>query len=96
MPKIAFDKYYTEDTIAEKCVNKTYELLGKEFTRVVEPSAGGGSFLKFLPNTTQAYDILPEAENIIEQDYLKLELPYLDNSIVIGNPPFGRANKLSV
>ena len=96
MAKIAYDKYYTEDQLAKYCVEKTYEILGSDWDRVIEPSAGAGAYLKYLPEDTLAYDILPEADNIIVADYREIELPHLERSLVIGNPPFGRANKLSV
>ena len=96
MVKIAHDKYYTEDDLAKYCVEKTYEILGSDWNRVIEPSAGAGVYLKYLPEDTLAYDILPEADGIEVADYRKVELPYMERSLVIGNPPFGRANKLSV
>ena len=96
MTKIKNDKYYTEDNLAKYCVNKTFEVIGNDWDRIIEPSAGAGSFLKYLPEATIAYDILPEAEQVIQADYREVELPFIEKSLVIGNPPFGRANKLSV
>jgi hypothetical protein len=64
MGKIDFDKYYTEDDLARYCVEKTFEVLGNNWDRIIEPSAGSGAFLKYLPDNTFAYDILPEAEGI--------------------------------
>lgn len=96
MSKIALDKYYTEDEVARKCVETVWEILGKDWDRVIECSAGAGSFLKYLPENTIAYDIAPEAEGIIQADYREVELPYMEKSLVISNVPFGRANKLSV
>ena len=96
MAKIAYDKYYTEDDLAKYCVEKTFEVLGAEWDRIIEPSAGAGAYLKFLPASTLAYDILPEAPGIEVADYREVKLPYMERSLVIGNPPFGRANKLSV
>lgn len=96
MGKIALDKYYTSDALAEYCVKKTFEELGDYWDRIIEPSAGDGSFLKYLPKTTIAYDIAPEHPEIIAHDYRTILLPHMERSLVIGNPPFGRANKLSV
>lgn len=96
MAKIANDKYYTEEKIAEYCVKRTFSVLGNNWERIIEPAAGAGVFLKFLPPDTLAYDILPDVENIITADYREVKLPYKERSLVIGNPPFGRANKLSV
>lgn len=96
MAKISNDKYYTEDQLAQYCVNKTFEILGSDWDRIIEPSAGAGNFLKHLPAGTLAYDIAPEADGITMADYREVKLPYIKRSLVIGNPPFGRANKLSV
>lgn len=92
MPKL--DKYYTKPEIAAKC----YEYLQKRIKiseqTFLEPSAGGGVFLPLLPRY-EAYDILPEGENITQADFLQLELPRT-NYITIGNPPFGKRSKLAI
>ena len=36
MAKIPLDKYYTEDSLAEYCVKKTYEILGSEWDRIIQ------------------------------------------------------------
>jgi hypothetical protein len=66
-----------------------------KFSRIIEPSAGDGAFLKLLPKTAIGYDIAPEYDGIIQGDYLKQDIPYMENSIVIGNPPFGRSGTLA-
>jgi hypothetical protein len=71
-------------------------VLGNDWDRIIEPSAGAGVYLKYLPEDTLSYDIAPDAEGIMTADYREIELPYMERSLVIGNPPFGRANKLSV
>lgn len=97
MAKIENDKYYTPDCLAEYCVNKTKEIIGEEnITEYLEPSAGKGVFLNYLPENTLAYDLYPEDDKIIKQDYLELELPYKKGRCIIGNPPFGDRNVLSV
>lgn len=94
--KIANDKYYTSDELAAYVVNKTFEVLGSDWNRIIEPAAGCGSYLNYLPVSTIAFDILPDDPRIVQQDYLTTSLPYVEKSLVITNPPFGRANKLSV
>lgn len=90
------DKYYTPVKLAKYCIDKTYEIIGKEnISEIVEPSAGNGSFSNQIENCI-AYDIEPEHESIIEQDYLKLDIDYKPKRLIIGNPPFGRGNSLSV
>ena len=40
MAKIALDKYYTEDNLAKYCVEKTFEILGSDWDRIIEAAAG--------------------------------------------------------
>ena len=97
MSKIQNDKYYTSKELAEYCVNKTKEIIGEEnITEYLEPSAGTGVFLDYLPKNTLAYDLEPEDERIIRQDYLSLNLDYKKGRCIIGNPPFGNRNNLSL
>ena len=95
--KIPNDKYYTSPELAEYCVNKTEEIIGKEnITEYLEPSAGNGVFLDYLDKPYLAYDIEPENERIVKQDYLSLDLKYKKGRCIIGNPPFGAKNNLTV
>ena len=91
MAKRHLDKYYTPSSVVKavlKVVEKEIMPLEK-FSRIIEPSAGDGAFLKYLPKTAVGYDIAPEYDGIIQGDYLKQDIPYMKDSIVIGNPPFG-------
>lgn len=97
MAKIKNDKYYTSKELAKYCIDKTYEIIGEEnISEVIEPSAGNGSFSLQIPSLCWAYDIEPEHESIIKQDFLTLDIKYLRGRLVIGNPPFGRGNSLSM
>ena len=94
--KIKDDKYYTPPDLARELIIKTLKLINpKNVTNIVEPSAGNGSFSKWMGKKCIAYDIEPEAEGIIKQDFLTLKLPYQKGRLVIGNPPFGNLNHLS-
>lgn len=87
--KINLDKYYTPIDLAHKLIEETYMTIGKSnVTEVIEPSAGNGSFSNQIDNCI-AYDISPDGENIMQQDFLELEIPYKKGRLVIGNPPFG-------
>jgi len=87
--KLHLDKYYTSPELAKYVVDKTKEIIGEEnITQWLEPSAGNGVFLPHLENYL-AYDIEPDADGIIKQDYLTLDLPYKKGRCVIGNPPYG-------
>jgi len=89
--KIENDKYYTSSQLAKYCVRKTKEIIGgNNIAEYIEPSAGNGVFLEFLDKPYKAYDIEPEDNRIIQQDYLTLELGHLKNRCIIGNPPFGK------
>jgi len=96
------DKFYTNESIAKKCINT----LGTKYNwdlwdLVIEPSAGNGSFLKQLPTKKCiGIDIEPEHADIIKQDFLLYKLPpttiLLNNILVIGNPPFGKVSSLAI
>lgn len=87
--KLHLDKYYTPIDLAKYCIEKTYEVIGKEnITEIIEPSAGNGSFSSQIENCI-AYDIEPEGENITKQDYLNLEIEHKKGRLIIGNPPYG-------
>jgi hypothetical protein len=95
--KINNDKYYTPPDLAKYIVTKTKEIIGEEnITEYIEPSAGAGVFLDYLDKPYLAYDIEPENDRIIKQDYLELDLPYKKGRCIIGNPPYGSRNTLSV
>ena len=95
--KIENDKYYTSPELAEYCVKKTKEIIGNDnITEYIEPSAGSGVFLDFLDKPYLAYDIEPEDNRIVMQDYLSLNLEYKKGRCIIGNPPFGVRNIMSV
>lgn len=93
--RIINDKYYTPLHIARHCIEKTYELLGEEsINEIIEPSAGNGSFSNQIEDCT-AYDIKPECESIVKQDYLSLDTVYKKGRLIIGNPPFGSRMNLA-
>lgn len=89
------DRFYTPMPIIEKCLT----LLNlDEYDCIIEPSAGTGNFVDRLP-ICYAYDIAPEREDIIKQDWFKLDKNIFNaynNILVIGNPPFGEQNTLAI
>lgn len=94
--KLHLDKYYTPIELAKYCIDKTYKVIGKEnISEVIEPSAGNGSFSNHIKDCI-AYDIEPESDGIVKQDFLQLEIPYKQGRLIIGNPPYGARNTLSV
>ena len=94
--KINLDKYYTPIELAKYCIDKTYEIIGKEnITEVIEPSAGCGVFSLQIPICI-AYDIEPEHESIIKKDFFEVNLPYKKERLIIGNPPYGIRGNLAL
>lgn len=95
------DKFYTEKDVALKCLDAMKPYL-KGFDLIVEPSAGSGVFVEAVKDhlnlKVEAYDIAPEHIDIVEQDYLVLDTDKFNglNVAVIGNPPFGSRNSMSV
>jgi predicted RNA methylase len=98
------DKFYTKKTVADDCldlVRNNVVLLNNDV--IIEPSAGNGSFIegiKRLSNNYRFYDILPENDEIITQNFLDLDVSDLqtnyNNIHVVGNPPFGRQASLAI
>lgn len=85
------NQFYTPDIIAYQCWEKFKEIIKVDISEYtfVEPSAGLGTFLKFLPKGSIGMDIEPMGENIKKQDYFNW-IPDNDKKyIVFGNPPFG-------
>ena len=99
MAKIVLDKYYTPSNIAIELIEQTLNFIGRDnIDTIIEPSAGNGAFSNYLFDTYShkykilAFDIQPEEDRIIEQDFLKLNLQYNDKCLIIENPPFGVCN----
>lgn len=97
------DQFFTPKDTAKYCCGVFYNLLQKykedksEFF-FIEPSAGSGNFLHFLPpDRTIAMDIEPKGNNILTQDYLCWKPEDTSKKfIVIGNPPFGLRGQLAL
>jgi hypothetical protein len=88
------DKFYTKKEVAKECVAFLGKYVDLDRHVCLEPSAGNGVFLEYLPKY-EAYDIAPENDNITKQDFLKFSSNSSDY-ITIGNPPFGSRSKLAI
>jgi predicted RNA methylase len=98
------DKYYTKESIVQLCLNlvKKYIQINTE-DLIVEPSAGNGSFIigiKSLSSNCLFYDLEPDNNEIIKQDYLLYDHSSIKKSFnkihIIGNPPFGRQSSFAI
>lgn len=82
---IDLDKFYTSKETVKKCIDIFFNQVNiEDITEIIEPSAGNGSFS--LELDCKAYDIEPEHESIIKQDFLQLDVPYKKGRAIIGNP----------
>jgi predicted RNA methylase len=90
------DKFYTKSDVAKDCLEIFQRKIEYTIEDIwIEPSAGNGSFSKIMKekfDKVYSYDIDPEEENIIQQDFLTLNFePFQMKKVhIIGNPPFGR------
>jgi len=85
------DQFYTNPSVAKKCVQMILDHCPQASSYLwIEPSAGNGAFLHAIPDFDKmGLDLDPKAEDILQQDYLTWTPP-TRQSIVFGNPPFGR------
>lgn len=94
--KDPLDRFYTLEVTVKQCL----QLLNlSKFDCIIEPSAGTGNFLKYLPSSTIGYDVDPQNESIIKSDWFtvdKTQFKSYKNILVCGNPPFGEQNVLAV
>ena len=88
------DKFYTKSDISKLCIDM---LNLSDFDLIIEPSAGNGSFSKQIENCI-AYDLVPDDESIIQQDFFELDITQFKDkkTLTIGNPPFGVQNNLAI
>lgn len=87
------DKFYTNSLVAKECVD-LFNGLGLEYDKLIEPSAGKGSFSNLFDDII-ALDISPDSDNISKCDYFNYIPPRNSVNAIIGNPPFGERNNLS-
>jgi hypothetical protein len=91
------DKFYTSESTVQICINHFKEYVQTDSNDlIIEPSAGNGAFIQSIKEITSNYmfyDLQPEHNDIIQQDFLMLNPHYSDlifNKIhLLGNPPFG-------
>ena len=88
------DKFYTKNNISKLCIDM---LNLSDFDLIIEPSAGNGSFSKQIENCI-SYDLVPEDDSIIQQDFFELDITQFNGKkvLTIGNPPFGVQNNLAI
>jgi hypothetical protein len=103
----SIDKYYTKQSVVDLCIDYISEYVHIDIKNdlIIEPSAGSGAFIPGIVSLSSKFlffDLKPENEQIIQQDYLLLETENLReltkcNKIhIVGNPPFGHQSSLAI
>ncbi|MDR2703794.1 MAG: hypothetical protein LBB58_05585, partial [Cellulomonadaceae bacterium] len=95
---VASEQFFTSVATAQKCVAAVERLFPfEQFDLIVEPSAGAGAFLQFLPISNRiGLDIAPLHADIVKQDFLAWQPREEFHTILtIGNPPYGQRAALA-
>ena len=93
--KDSLDKFYTKAAIAKLCIEKIKDITA--YDNIIEPSAGNGAFLDFLPSNTVAFDIEPAHDKVVQADWFSVDKKqFLGDTLIIGNPPFGVQSNLAI
>ena len=94
---VLLDQFYTKTEVAKYFVDKIKSVINlNEFDNVIEPSAGSGNILKYLPEHNRiGLDLEPKHPEVIEMDFFDYEFPK-GKTIVVGNPPFGASSKMAI
>ena len=102
-PNAPDDAFFTHPHVAKRCYGIFREVCKKEdidlSRRVfIEPSAGEGCFLRFLPPRRRiGLDINPRGNSEIQQaDFLKWVPKAGREYVFIGNPPFGHRGAMAM
>lgn len=90
------DQFFTRPEVAELFSNWVKsQPFYKSVKTVIEPSAGNKDIARFFPNA-KLYDLDPKHPDISQQDWLKYSHSGQEETLVVGNPPFGKNNALAV
>ena len=100
----SLDQFYTKKIIGKLCWNhliETISSLDKSINDLffLEPSAGKGAFYSLMPEHRRiGMDLEPKCDGVKLQDFLKtVKIEFEShNTVVVGNPPFGKRGNLAV
>lgn len=92
------DQFYTNEKIAEKCIELFYKFVNVEnYNYILEPSAGTGSFYNKLDKTKKiGLDIEPKCNDVLKIDFMNYVPEKNKTYCCIGNPPFGKNCSLAI
>lgn len=91
---IGLDQYYTRSEVAKQCYQsfcKVAEQKGVDLGAYtfLEPSAGTGTFLRWLPDPKIGLDLYPKHPGVQQADFFQWKPNTSIQYVAIGNPPFG-------
>jgi hypothetical protein len=98
------DQHFTDSSLADKLVLDLIQRLDPNKSRYyIEPSCGGGAFVQALQKYDVDYfsvELDPQYPANFHGDFLQVDLQRTGGgnpnlTLVIGNPPFGKAGKLA-
>jgi hypothetical protein len=93
---IGNEQFFTQAQTANRLIGfLKSQVWFKNVTRIIEPSAGDGVWLEKI-QVDLAFDIEPKHPDVQKADYLQVEVPYQEGTLILGNPPFGRMGTLAV
>lgn len=93
---IRLSQYYTDPDVAARFYAIFQEHFNPHRFKMLEPSAGTGSFSELLPAHSLAYDIEPRRSGIMKADFLEVVIESDRAVAALGNPPFGRNASMAV
>lgn len=67
----------------------------KHVTRTVEPAAGNKDLAQHFPNV-EMYDLDPQSDDIIKQDFFTAQHHHKPGTLVVMNPPYGHSSDLAI
>ncbi len=88
------DQFYTKPSVVEQVIKM---LDFKQYSLIIEPSAGAGDFLKRLPlDKSVGIDLEPATSGITKKNFFDFKPTETKNVLTIGNPPFGKNSSTAV
>jgi len=93
------EQFYTKSEVAKRLCSVFEQKINiDEHDLIIEPAAGTGNWCSHLHKyNLLSYDIEPQGPNILQQDFLDLNLTKCFHIPLhfVGNPPFGRQASLA-
>lgn len=89
------DQYYTNPDVAKECYDFACSKIDINKYKLLELSAGEGSFSDLFHDNFIAIDVDPKRDYIEKMDFHNFTIE-TTNNIAVGNPPYGHNAKLAI